>query len=178
MNEKYKEYEYNSTQAAWDDSYLWEPLKRISDTLAANKTNVRVFDLGCGNGITAAKLATLGFEVTGVDASESGIKMARSAFPECRFEVASAYDDLAMEFGQFPLVVSLEVVEHLFDPDAFARSLFGLVEPGGLAVVSTPYHGYLKNLALAVTGKMDTHFTALWAGGHIKFFSVKTLGSF
>ena len=39
-----------------------------------------------------------------------------------------------------------------------------------------PYHGYLKNFALAVTGKMDSHFTALWLGGHIKFFSIQTLG--
>jgi len=42
-------------------------------------------------------------------------------------------------------------------------------------IVSTPYHGYLKNLALAVTGKLDAHFTALWDGGHIKFFSRSTL---
>lgn len=42
-------------------------------------------------------------------------------------------------------------------------------------IISTPYHGYLKNLALAITGKMDMHFTALWDGGHIKFWSVKSL---
>jgi len=41
--------------------------------------------------------------------------------------------------------------------------------------VSTPYHGYIKNLALAVTGKLDAHFTVLWDGGHIKFFSRSTL---
>jgi 2-polyprenyl-6-hydroxyphenyl methylase/3-demethylubiquinone-9 3-methyltransferase len=42
-------------------------------------------------------------------------------------------------------------------------------------VLTTPYHGYLKNLALAVTGAMDAHFTALWDGGHIKFWSYRTL---
>lgn len=42
-------------------------------------------------------------------------------------------------------------------------------------IISTPYHGYLKNLALAATGKLDNHFTVLWDGGHIKFWSVKTL---
>lgn len=46
---------------------------------------------------------------------------------------------------------------------------------GGVAVISTPYHGYWKNLAMAVTGKMDAHFTALWDHGHIKFWSMKTL---
>lgn len=41
--------------------------------------------------------------------------------------------------------------------------------------MSTPYHSYLKNLALALSGKMDNHFTALWDHGHIKFWSKKTL---
>ena len=45
------------------------------------------------------------------------------------------------------------------------------------AIISTPYHGYLKNLALAVTGKLDAHFTALWDYGHIKFWSVRTLSA-
>ncbi len=47
---------------------------------------------------------------------------------------------------------------------------------GGVAIISTPYHGYWKNLALAVTGKMDYHFTPLWTHGHIKFWSRDTLG--
>ena len=46
---------------------------------------------------------------------------------------------------------------------------------GGTAILSTPYHGYWKNLALALSGKMDAHFTALWDYGHIKFWSIATL---
>lgn len=44
-----------------------------------------------------------------------------------------------------------------------------------MAIISTPYHGYWKNLALALSGKMDAHFTALWDHGHIKFWSIDTL---
>lgn len=91
-------------------------------------------------------------------------------------DVGSAYDDLPAKYGTFPLVVSLEVIEHCMDPRAFARTLMALIEPGGVGVVSTPYHGYMKNLALALSGRMDRHFTALWDGGHVKFFSIKTLG--
>ena len=57
----------------------------------------------------------------------------------------------------------------------YAKTVFELLEPGGTAIISTPYHGYIKNIALAVSGKMDSHFTALWDHGHIKFWSVKTL---
>lgn len=68
------------------------------------------------------------------------------------------------------------MVEHVYAPRDYAKTLFDLVEPGGMALVSTPYHGYWKNLALALGGKMDSHFTALWDHGHIKFWSVHTLG--
>lgn len=135
----------------------------------------RAFDLGCGNGAIAGKLSDLGFNVTGIDASESGIAHAKASHPHCRFEQASVYDDLAARFGTFPLVISLEVVEHLYEPRKLARAVHDLLEPGGTAIVSTPYHGYLKNLALALAGKLDSHFSPLWDGGHIKFFSVPTL---
>lgn len=67
------------------------------------------------------------------------------------------------------------MVEHLYDPHSFARCVFDLLGPGGIALISTPYHGYLKNLAIAVTGKTDSHFNPLWDHGHIKFWSVPTL---
>ena len=57
----------------------------------------------------------------------------------------------------------------------FARTFLSLIAPGGIGFLSTPYHGYFKNVALAVSGQMDRHFTALWDGGHVKFFSIKTL---
>jgi 2-polyprenyl-6-hydroxyphenyl methylase/3-demethylubiquinone-9 3-methyltransferase len=134
----------------------------------------RIFDLGCGNGSVANHLSKK-FDVAGIDLSESGIAEANAAFPRLRLERASVYDDLAGKYGQFDAVVSLEVVEHLIDPRLYARRMFDLVRPGGHCIVSTPYHGYLKNVAMAVTGKMDNHFTALWDGGHIKFWSVRTL---
>jgi 2-polyprenyl-6-hydroxyphenyl methylase/3-demethylubiquinone-9 3-methyltransferase len=155
--------------------YIWPFLARLIDRLPLTGKDRRVFDLGCGNGATAHWLSERGWEVTGVDPSEEGIRTALRAWPELRLEQGSAYDDLAARFGRFPLVVSLDVVEHLYYPRKFAATLFSLVEEGGTAIVTAPYHGYLKNLALAVTGRMDRHFTALWDHGHIKFWSKKTL---
>jgi SAM-dependent methyltransferase len=154
-------------------AYLFPALRRI--IADASIRDRRAFDLGCGAGESTGLLAELGFEVVGVDPSHSGIALAKAGFPGCKFEIGSAYDDLASRYGQFPLVISLEVIEHCFDPHTYASRVYSLVEPGGLFVMSTPYHGYLKNLALAVTGRFDQHFTALWPAGHIKFFSMTTL---
>ncbi len=166
------QYSYASADHTHSHSYL---VPRVQNILAELQPTT-VFDLGCGNGSVAHILGSH-FQVRGIDASESGIAHANQAYPDLQLEVASAYADLAGRYGQFDVVVSLEVVEHLLDPRLYARRLFELVKPGGAAIVSTPFHGYWKNLALAVTGKMDGHFTALWDGGHIKFWSVRTLRS-
>lgn len=136
----------------------------------------RLFELGCGNGSVAYALARGGWEVTGVDPSAEGIALANAHYPALRLEQGSAYEDLEARYGRFPVALSLEVVEHVYLPRRYAATLFSLVEHGGTAIVSAPFHGYWKNLALAVTGKMDAHFTALWDHGHIKFWSKKTLG--
>jgi 2-polyprenyl-6-hydroxyphenyl methylase/3-demethylubiquinone-9 3-methyltransferase len=117
----------------------------------------------------------MGYDIIAVDPSTSGIAQGRQAFPHLKLFNGSAYDDLAQIYGQFSIVISLEVVEHCYDPRAYVRTFYDLLEPGGLGILSTPYHGYTKNLALALTGKLDRHFTALWDGGHIKFFSPTTL---
>jgi 2-polyprenyl-6-hydroxyphenyl methylase/3-demethylubiquinone-9 3-methyltransferase len=135
----------------------------------------RLFDLGCGNGSIAAELDRLGYAITGIDASSEAIANAKRHHADLNLHQGSAYDDLAGTFGQFPLVLSLEVVEHLYSPRSFAKTVYGLLEPDGIAIISTPYHGYWKNLAMALTGKLEPHFTALWEHGHIKFFSMASL---
>jgi 2-polyprenyl-6-hydroxyphenyl methylase/3-demethylubiquinone-9 3-methyltransferase len=141
----------------------------------AESRDVRIFEVGCGNGSVAHSLAALGYHMMGVYPSAEGVAMANRCYPGLRLYKGSAYDDLAAQYGQFPVVISLEVIEHVFFPRRFANTLFRLVEEGGIAIVSTPYHGYMKNLALAASGKLDDHFTALWDYGHIKFWSVRTL---
>lgn len=135
----------------------------------------RLFDLGRGNGSVAAQLAGAGWDVTGVDPSEEGIAQAHSAFPKLKLKQHSAYDDLAVEFGRFPAVVCMEVIEHVYDPRRLLRTAHGLLEEGGKLIITTPYHGYLKNLLLAATGRMEHHFDVTTDNGHIKFFSARTL---
>ena len=168
-------YAFASAAAEHTHSYLWPTVFAELSRLALPANRRRVFDLGCGNGAAAAALADLGWQVAGADPSEAGIKLANQTHPRLNLVLGSSDDALVDRFGTFPVVVSLEVVEHVFHPRRFARCVFDLLEPGGTAIISTPYHGYLKNLALAATGKMDAHFTALWDYGHIKFWSPRTL---
>ena len=172
-NTQYSEYVYSDGDAGHHCEYL---LPRIYDVLQSVKP-CRLFDLGCGNGSVANYLSKQGYQVTGVDPSASGISIAKFNFPELTLDVGSCYDDLATRYGTFPVVISLEVVEHVYSPREYARCVYELVEDNGIALISTPFHGYWKNLALALSGKFDDHFTALWDHGHIKFWSRKTLSA-
>jgi 2-polyprenyl-3-methyl-5-hydroxy-6-metoxy-1,4-benzoquinol methylase len=169
-------YRYDSGGQGHHHGYLLPVLVSLVEELATTKHERKLFELGCGNGSTADFLSRRGWDVTGVDPSADGIAHANASYPSLKLRSGSAYDDLARMYGQFPVVLSLEVVEHVYAPRLFAKTVFDLLLPGGTAVISTPYHGYWKNLALALSGRMDAHFTALWDHGHIKFWSIETLG--
>lgn len=175
MADGYKDYGYSVAGTGCAHDYL---LPKVFQLLAASSQQPaasRIFELGCGNGSVANELSQRGYVVQGIDYSVSGIRVAREHYPHLKLDVGSAYDDLAGKYGKFDCVLSLEVVEHLYFPRLFAKAVHDLLEDGGTAIISTPYHGYWKNLALALSGKMDAHFTTLWDGGHIKFWSVKTM---
>src|SRR4029079_3895809 len=84
------EYVYAHGDKAYEHGYLVRPALSI----LTKQQHRRLFDLGCGNGAIAADLKAGGFDVTGVDASESGIAHANLNHPEINLHVGSAYDDL------------------------------------------------------------------------------------
>ena len=155
-------------------------LSTVVHSLGSLPGKARVLDLGCGNGSLTSAWSRPGWETHGADTSESGITLAGKAYPHIQFRYFDAEEDqIVSHYGEqaFDAIVCTEVIEHVFAPRDLARNVFRLLRPGGVFVVSTPYHGYVKNLAIATAGKMDTHFTALWDGGHIKFWSKKTLSA-
>jgi len=178
MKDKTRTTGYRYADARLNDSHdiLLPAVSRILETLPLEGSSRRLFELGCGNGSVANELSRSDWLVTGVDTSTEGIRQARASYPTLTLFEGSAYDDLAGCYGRFPVVLSLEVVEHVYAPRDYARTVFELLEPGGIAIISTPYHGYWKNLVMALSGKLDAHFTALWDHGHIKFWSIRTLG--
>ena len=171
------QYAYLDGESSHHHAYLLPPLlEMLSDIKRSRQQTLRVLDLGCGNGSLSHRIAQQGYEVVGVEDSEQGVAIARQTFPDCHFIHASIYAlPLAELENSFDIVLSAEVIEHLLYPRELVMAAKKCLKPNGHLIVTTPYHGYLKNLVLALLGKMDQHFDPLWDGGHIKFFSVSTL---
>ncbi|MCI0745609.1 MAG: class I SAM-dependent methyltransferase [Verrucomicrobia subdivision 3 bacterium] len=172
----YKDYGFRSA----DPSHMHRRFMPHVLALAGElKPQTRVLDVGCGNGFTCGEFLKRGCNVVGIDLSRQGIEIARKAHPQGRFEVLPADDRLLENLGEepFDIVVSTEVVEHLYDPRSYARGCFRALKSGGRYICTTPYHGYVKNLVLALLGKWDTHANPLWDGGHIELWSRATLST-
>lgn len=155
-------------------SYLLDPVLKLAPKIGPG---VRVLDVGCGNGFMCAEYVKLGASVVGVDISQAGIELARRSVAGARFEAMAIHPDLPERLGEqpFDVVTSTEVVEHLYAPADWATCCFNALRPGGTLVASTPYHGYLKNLLITLTDKWDSHWHPWTEGGHIKFWSPRTL---
>jgi len=174
---RYSEYQYSSLGPGDAMSgRLAEKLVAIIDNCEGIKT---ICDMGCGNGFLAARLAAKGYQVIGIDASASGVELAQKAHTTrnldfMRCEIGKELSILLKD-RTFDLVISSDVIEHLYRPAELIESALALLRPKGYLIVGTPYHGYLKNLALSFLNKWDDHHSVNWDGGHIKFFSVRTL---
>lgn len=169
----YKDYGYFDMYENHAHAYISQPLLKLLD----HQTNKCILDMGCGNGSLVRFLLGRGFDAYGVDASVSGIDIASRAHPE-RFELVDFSEPaLPQEFKErsFDTIVSTEVIEHLYDPRDFIDLCKGILPTGGQLILSTPYHGYLKNLMISLSGKWDRHMNPLWDGGHIKLWSRDTI---
>jgi len=170
------EFPWTSDESEQSHGYL---LPCIEDFLArrsgAGVAPLSIIDIGSGNGSMTAKVAAKGYRIMGVEPSASGLQTARRSFPNVPFEEGSAYEDLATRFGTFDVVLSCEVIEHLLHPQAFLNRVKELLAPNGVAILTTPYHGYLKNVLISLAGKWDFHHHPEREWGHVKFFSQATL---
>jgi 2-polyprenyl-3-methyl-5-hydroxy-6-metoxy-1,4-benzoquinol methylase len=169
-----KEYGWKSASGPESCGYIAPAILARIESLKCQ----RVLDLGAGNGALCGAIHKLGVNVVGMDYDQQGVELARKGFPELSFYRMGVQDDpaeLLQAHGRFDLVVSTEVVEHLFSPHLLPQFAAQVLKPGGRLLLTTPYHGYLKNLALSLVDGWDKHHTPLWHGGHIKFWSHKTI---
>lgn len=173
--------DYQWTEAATcAHAYLLKSLKRAFSEMNISKTS-NILDAGCGGGFILNELFKSGRQcIWGFDVSESGIKVAKQNYEHIgnRVAVHNAYlSELPalLPANNYDVTLSIEVIEHMYYPRDYLKNLHHWLKKEGFLILTTPYHGYFKNLVISLSNKFDKHFNPLWDGGHIKFFSKKTL---
>jgi len=156
----------------WDPTGSFRPLHRLNparlrfirETLIAHFgrdlrsltpfTGLALCDIGCGGGLIAEPMARLGFAVTAIDADRDAIDVARDHALAGGLTIdyrCEAAESLAAESRQFDVVLALELIEHVAEPQALLEACATLVKPGGVFIGAT-INRTPQAYALAVVG--------------------------
>lgn len=120
----------------------------------ASFAGLRILDIGCGGGLLSEPMARLGAEVVGADAAARNIPVAALHAEQSGLSIdyrVTTAEDLAEAKEQFDVVLNMEVVEHVADPQAYLTACRRLLYPGGLMICST-LNRNAKSFAMAIVG--------------------------
>lgn len=101
---------------------------------------LRILDIGCGGGLLSEPMARLGADVVGADAAPRNIPVAQIHAEQSGLDIdyrCITAEELAANGEQFDVVLNMEVVEHVADPQEYTNACQKLLKPGGLMVCST-----------------------------------------
>lgn len=120
--------------AGAEDVY-WAIASRLGELPGPGRT--RILEIGCGRGYLTYALAQRGYDVVGLDVSQTAIDAATKAFGD-HFVCADVRDYARTHAGRFDVVIMTEVIEHLPDPRAFLETALALTRPDGEVLLTTP----------------------------------------
>ena len=154
----------------WDPEGKFKPLhnfnpvrlRYIKDTITkkfGNKSeklplkDIRILDIGCGGGLLSEPLSRLGATVTGIDASERNIKIAKMHLKKSKLDIdyyCSSPDKFVAK-EKFDVVLNMEIVEHVDNVDFFLFKSSELLKKDGLMFIAT-LNKTLKSYVFAIIG--------------------------
>jgi len=135
---------------------------------------LKVLDYGCGDAIMTRYFDDAGFQAHAIDISQTVIDHNREILPEVQFELVTPGAPTPFPDNYFDVIFSSEVIEHLYDVDFVFNEFSRMLKPGGRLILTTPYHGVLKNLVIALF-YFEQHYSLTWQ--HIRFYTKKSLGN-
>ncbi len=138
------------------------------------KGDEAILDFGCGSGSIIAEMKKVNARAhyIGLDVSETALAEARKKVPGADFLRIDDGGAFPVPDGAVDFAFTSEVIEHVYDTENAVREIARVMKPGARLLLTTPYHGFLKNLAIVLLG-FDRHFDPV--GPHVRFFSKKTL---
>lgn len=134
----------------------------------------RVLDVGCGEGRFTVELARAGHDVVGVDVAEEPLRRIRAKHPALEVRLLPLEGPWPFPDAGFDVVWAGETIEHVADTAGWLSEVRRVLRSGGSLLLTTPAHGRLAMLGLALSGRsFDAHFDP--RGDHLRFYTERTL---
>ena len=149
-------------------------LERVAAAARREGGPPRVLDLGCGEGRFAAELARAGAAAVGVDVSHEALRRARARYPELDLRAIPSSGSWPLDDAGFDIAWAGETIEHVADTAGWLSEVRRVLRAGGTLLLSTPAHGRLVLLLLALSPRrFARHFDP--RSDHLRFYSARTL---
>ena len=116
-------------------------------------SGINILDIGCGGGLLSEQMTRMGANVTGIDASDKNIKIAKLHSKKNKLKInylCSSPEKLKIR-KKFDVILNMEIVEHVEDIDFFLKSCSKLLKKNGLMFVAT-INKTLKSYIFAIVG--------------------------
>ena len=114
---------------------------------------LKILDIGCGGGLLSEPMCRLGADVTGIDASEKNIQVAKLHAKKNNLNIkyfSKSPENFKTDI-KFDVILNMEIIEHVDDVNLFLKSCSSLVKEGGLMFVAT-INKTLKSYLFAIIG--------------------------
>ena len=149
-------------------------LERVAAASERAGRSVRVLDVGCGEGHFAAALARAGAEVVAVDVAAEPLRRALARDPDLDVRLVEPEGPLPFEDSSFDVVWAGEVIEHVADTSRWLSEVRRVLRSGGTLLLSTPDHGPLSRLWLALSrSAFEARFDP--RSDHLRFYTRRAL---
>ncbi|MDH5720409.1 MAG: class I SAM-dependent methyltransferase [Spirochaetia bacterium] len=151
--------------------------KRIQFINKFIKKDDKILEYGCGEGLIIGEIKKnnkLNKNIFGFDISEEAVKKAKKRYPSIKFGVIPETGKLPFKNGTFDVLVCTEVIEHIMDVERTLAEFNRLLKPNGLLLLTTGYHGWIKDLLIVLFFRHELHFHNPYSS-HIRFFSKKSM---
>ena len=132
--------------------YITENIKKhfkLEKGINGYLKGLNILDIGCGGGLISEPMARLGAKVTGIDASEKNINVAKlhSEKNGLKIDYLNTSPENLDEFEKFDIVLNLEIVEHVENVNLYIKSCHKLLKRNGLmftATLNRSFTSYVK----------------------------------
>ena len=136
---------------------------------------LKILDYGCGEGIILKMMHQINpaSSYVGVDISKKIIQKNKKRMPQFNFFQIEEEEKLPFQNSYFDFIISTDVIEHVYNTPMLFKELSRILKPGGKILLTVPYHGFIKNLAIILSNKFELIFDP--ESTHIRFFTKKSL---
>jgi len=163
MKKFYERYWDGAPAELADFKYKWPILSPLIPSYAC-----RILDYGCGKGKILSEIRSMNPHASlyGADISAIARKAAKISVPNSPIVSIDENQCTQLPAGSFDFILSLDVIEHIYDTEKVFVEFNRLLKKGGTLLLSTPYNGILKNIIISIIG-FDIVFSPI--SPHIRF---------